>query len=364
MSLPEDNVAQLTVRLGAVAENYRICRSLAGRASVAAAVKANAYGVGVREVTRTLLRERCDTFFVARFDEGIELRPVAPNARIFVLDGVREATVSGLVAHNLTPVLNTLDEIALWSRHAPGRDAALHLDTGMNRLGMPQAELAILVSESRQRLKDINLVLIMSHLACAEDPSSPMNARQLARFREALAQLPSAPASFASSGGLLLGADYAFDLARPGIALYGGNPQTGRHNPFRTVVRLTSRILQLRRVDKGESVGYGASFGVGRPTTLATVALGYADGLKRALGNRGTGAIGGHRAPIVGRVSMDLVTLDVTEVPPALVAVGAEVEFLGDTILLDDVAAAAGTANYDILTSFGARLARRYEDAP
>ena len=172
-----------------------------------------------------------------------------------------------------------------------------------------------------------------------------------------------APASFASSGGILLGADYAFDLVRPGIALYGGNPGSGRPNPFKTAVRLTAPVLQVRRVDKGEAVGYGATFRVGRPTTLATVALGYADGLMRALGNRGVGAIGGHLAPIAGRVSMDLVTLDLTDVPGELVAPGVEVEFLGDAVLLENVAAAAGTT-IPILTSLGERIIRTYEGAP
>jgi alanine racemase len=355
--------AQLTVRLGAIAENYRTCRSLAGHAAVSGVVKADAYGLGMAEVARKLLMERCDTFFVARLEEGIALRPVASAARIFVLDGVRAESVAAYIASRLTPVLNSLDEISLWAQNARGRDAAIHIDTGMCRLGLPQSELALLAAEAGQRLSSLNLVLIASHLACADDPDSPMSKAQLDRFRAALAALPSAPASFASSGGILLGCDYTFDLVRPGIGLYGGNPQSGRPNPFKTAARLTAPVLQVRRVDKGESVGYGATFGVGRPTTLATVALGYADGLKRALGNRGMGAIGGLKAPIVGRVSMDLVTLDVTDVPPEHVFVGAQAEFLGDAVLLDDVAAAAGTANYDILTSIGPRVGRIYEPA-
>ncbi len=353
-------VARLTVRLGATAENYRICRRLAAGAAVAGVVKADGYGLGAAEVTRALAAQGCDTFFVARLEEGITLRPVVPKARIFVLDGVRAETIPALVAHNLTPVLNSLDEIALWAK--TGRDAAIHFDTGMSRLGLSPAELSVLADESRQRLKGINLVLLMSHLACADNPASATNREQLARFRAALGRLPAAPASLASSGGILLGREYAFDLVRPGIALYGGNPHAGRPNPFAVVARLTGRILQLRRVDKGESVGYGASFLVERPMSLATVALGYADGLMRALGNRGMGAIAGEKVPIVGRVSMDLVTLDVTRVPENRLALGAEAEFLGDTLLLDEVAAAAGTAHYEILTSLGRRVPRHYTD--
>lgn len=362
--MTQSDVAQLTVRLNAIAENYRACRNFAGPAVASGVVKANAYGLGVAEVARALQAEGCDTFFVARLEEGVALRPIVPKARIFVLDGARGDCVPALMAHDLTPVLNSLDEIDLWARDARGRDAAIHIDTGMSRLGLSPDELAVLTKESCKRLAGIHVVLVMSHLASADDPESAMNGQQLSRFRAALARLPPAPASLSSSGGILLGRDYAFDLVRPGIALYGGNPQSGRPNPFAVAAQLTAPILQLRRVDKGESVGYGATFRVGRPTTLATVALGYADGLMRVLGNRGVGAIGGVTAPIAGRVSMDLVTLDVTDVSESLLSVGAEVEFFGDTVRLDDIAATAGTAHYEILTSVSARIPRRYEGAP
>ncbi|HTW35642.1 MAG TPA: alanine racemase [Rhizomicrobium sp.] len=364
MSQSEFDVACLTVRLGAIAGNYRTLKSLASGAAVAGVVKADGYGLGAVQSTRALLAEGCDTFFVARLEEGILLRPVAPKARIFVLDGPRAASAPAFVAHNLTPVLNSLEQIDIWVQAARGRDASVHLDTGLSRLGLPPAELSVLAAEAGQRITGFNLVLVMSHLACAENPASPMNREQLARFRAALAQLPPAPASLASSGGILLGHDFAFDLVRPGIALFGGNPQTGVPNPFAVAAQLTGRVLQVRRVDKGECVGYGATFRVERPTTLVTVALGYADGLMRALGNRGAGAIAGHRAPIVGRMSMDLVTLDVTDVPPRSIAPGMEVEFLGDTMRLEDMAAAANTASYEILTSLGRRVRRVYKDAP
>jgi len=363
MSHSEYDVACLTVRLGAVAENYRTCRRLAAGAVTSGVVKANGYGLGAAQVTAKLLAEGCDTFFVARLEEGIAIRPIAPKARIFVLDGPHATSAPAFVTHNLTPVLNSLEQVAIWSKAAPGRDAAVHFDTGLNRLGLPPSELSVLAAEAKLHRAGFNLVLVMSHLACAEDPALPMNAEQLSRFRAGLATLPPAPASLASSGGILLGRDYAFDLVRPGIALAGGNPQSGLSNPFAVTVRLTGRILQRRRVDKGECVGYGATFRVVRPTSLATVALGYADGLMRALGNKGAGAIAGHKAPIVGRMSMDLVTLDVTDIPEDLAATGAEVEFLGDTMLLEDMAQAAGTAAYEILTSLGRRVRRVYEGA-
>jgi len=262
-------------------------------------------------------------------------------------------------------VLNSLSDIAAWSAAArevdTALDAAIHIDTGMNRLGLPAYELATLAADAKALLRGLNVVLVMSHLACADDAASPMNALQRDRFKTALAMLPPAPASLSSSGGTLLGKDYAFDLVRPGIGLYGGNPSNGPHNPFQAAARLSARILQLRRVDTGESVGYGATHAIARPGILATVAAGYADGVMRALSNKGEVAVGGVRAPIVGRVSMDLITVDVTNVPPSAFE-GGEVEFFGDTITLDEIAACAGTANYEILTRMGSRLARRYQD--
>ena len=361
----EKALSYLEVRLGALVENYRICQRLSGT-TVAGVVKADAYGLGAEPVSRVLAQAGCDTFFVARSEEGIALRRTLSDVRIFVLDGCPSGTGAALIRHRLTPILNSLQQIESWSAEARARrtelDAAVHIDTGMNRLGLPADEVAILSAQAPERLKGIKVVLIMSHLACSEDPSAKMNREQLARFRAGLAALPPAPASLSPSGGVCLGREFAFDLVRPGIALYGGNPQPAKPNAFKTVVRLTGRILQLRRVDRGESVGYGATFHAQRPATLATVGLGYADGLMRAIGNRGSGAIAGMRAPVAGRVSMDLIALDVTGISST--DVGAEVEFIGDTISLEEIAAAAGTANYEILTGLGKRLSRNYVSAP
>jgi alanine racemase len=354
--------ARLTVRLGAVASNFRAFQRISGTA-VAGVVKADAYGMGMKAIAGQLLRSGADTFFVARLEEGIALRPAAPNARIFVLDGAPDDAVPALVAHRLTPVLNSLSQISVWSRaarlHNAALDAAVHFDTGMSRLGLPRDELALLVAELAVRLENINVVLWMSHLACADDPNNSMNALQLSRFRAALATLPAGPASLSSSAGVMLGKEYAFDMVRPGVGLYGGNPQPAGTNPFATVAVLTARILQLRGIETGETAGYGATFKAVRPTVLATAGIGYTDGLMRSLGNRGAGAIGGLRAPVAGRVSMDLITLDVTDVPNALV--GGEVEFIGDTISLEEIATNAGTAAYEILTSLARRVPRHYE---
>jgi alanine racemase len=361
------DAACLTVRLGAIAANFTTAQRLAGPAAVAAVVKADGYGTGLVPAAATLAKAGCDTFFVARLEEGIALRPLAPTARIFVLDGAQPDMVPALITHNLTPVLNSIGEIAAWSAAARSTrtqlDAAIHFDTGMNRLGLPAADLATLAGEQARRLEGLRIVLWMSHLACSDDPDSRLNRAQLERFKTALAMLPQGPASLSASGGIMLGKDYLFDMVRPGVGLYGGNPQPGRENSFTPVVRLTARILQIHRAGKGETVGYGASFRTKRPSLLATAGLGYADGIFRALSNRGAVAVNGVRAPIVGRVSMDLVTFDVTDVPGTLVP-GMDAEFIGETISLEEIAAAADTISYEILTSLSRRARRQYEDAP
>jgi alanine racemase len=361
--------ARLTVRLEAVAANYRTYRRLAGPTAVAAVVKADAYGLGAARVAPALADAGCDSFFVARLEEGVGLRRLSPRARIFVLDGAAPDAVPALISHRLTPVLNGLNEIAAWSAAAGvGNrvlDAVIHVDTGMNRLGLSGDELAVLSAQSAKRLAGLNLVLVMSHLACSDDPANPLNAEQLSRFRQALAMLPPAPASLAASHGAMLGMEYHFDLVRPGIALYGANPQvregTGSPSPnlMQTAAVLTARVLQLRRIDSGQSVGYGATFHAKRPSMLATVALGYADGYPRTLSNKGIAVLGGARVPVVGRISMDLMILDVTGLP---VHVGDEAELLGDKVTLGEVAAMAGTNEYEILTRLR-RVPKYYDGA-
>lgn len=364
---PDFDAACLTVRLSAIAENFRTAQQLASPAGVAGVVKADAYGTGIVPAANTLLKAGCDTFFVARLEEGMALRPLAPKARIFVLDGAQPDMVPALISHNLTPVLNSISEIAAWSAAARAThaqlDAAIHIDTGMNRLGLPGPELAILSAEHGRLLDGLRVVLWMSHLACSDEPDAKMNRAQLDRFKTALAMLPQGPASLSSSGGIMLGKDYLFDMVRPGICLYGGNPQPSVANPFTPVVRLTTRVMQVRHAAKGETVGYGASHRLKRPSVLATGALGYADGIFRSLSNSGSVAIGGVRAPIVGRVSMDLFTFDITEVP-GTIAPGMDVELIGSTISLEEIAAAANTISYEILTSLSRRARRCYEETP
>lgn len=357
--------ARLTVRLDAIAANYRTYRRMTGPCAVAAVVKADAYGMGTQQVAPALSEAGCDSFFVARLEEGVALRKLVPDARIFVLDGAHPDAVPALITHRLTPALNSLAEIAGWSAAAAAArtslDAVVHVDTGMSRLGLPPEELAVLSAESGKRLAGLNLVLVMSHLACGDEPDSRMNVEQLSRFKTALAMLPPAPASLAASHGAMLGVDYHFDLVRPGVALYGANPQIGAQNLMQTAASLTAKVLQVRRIDTGDSVGYAATFRAKRPTMLATVALGYADGIPRTLSNRGVAAIAGARAPIVGRVSMDLTVLDVTDLPRTP-RPGDEVELLGDNVTLGEVAQSAGTNEYEILTRLR-RTPRVYQRA-
>jgi alanine racemase len=300
-------------------------------------------------------------FFVALLDEGIALRRVLPEADIAVLGGLLPGTRSEFLAHRLMPVLNDLGQIEAWRDGAAGGagPAILHLDTGMARLGLPPAEVATLIDEP-ERLAGVELAAIMSHLACA-DEEHPLNRRQLDAFRSALTTLPKAPASFANSSGIFLGPEYHFDIARPGVALYGGNPLPGRPNPMAQVVRLQGKILQVREIDSHTTVGYGATHKTSRPARIATVGVGYADGWLRSLSNRGSAVIGGQKVPLVGRVSMDLITLDVTGIDTALARPGAFVDLLGGAEngrTVDDVAAEAGTIPYEILTSLGRRYHR------
>ena len=354
----------MTVDLDAVAENWRALVGRAAGADCAAVVKADAYGLGAAEVGPALSRVGCRTFFVACPREGIALRKALAEApaEIFVLDGHVKGETARYDRHALTPVLGTLEGVAIWSRHARcrgGRRAALMLDTGMTRLGLGASDANRLAAEP-DRLAGIEIACAMSHLACADTPSHPLNARQKAAFDTMRAALPAAPASFANSAGIFLGPDFHYDLVRPGAALYGLSVVSGRPNLMKRAVRLQARILQTRFVDSETPVGYGADRLIAAGSTLATVAMGYADGLPRALGDRGGGRIAGRTVPLVGRVSMDLATLDVTGAAPDLVRPGLAVDLIDDDHDADALAAEAGTIGYEILARIGGRVRRVY----
>ena len=358
----------LTVDLAGIKANWRWLAAVAKGAECASAVKADAYGLGLEPVVAALWDAGCRTFFVATLVEGARLKAVLPNATAYILDGLMPGTAPVYPERGLRPVLGSLAEIAEWaaySRTVGARlPAAVHIDTGMNRLGLPAAEVRALAAAPAP-LDDFTVSLVMSHMACADTLGSPMNGRQKAAFDALRAMLPAAPASLANSAGTLLGADYRYDIVRPGIALYGGRAIEGRPNPAAKVVRVEARILQIREAPAGDVVGYGATYTLTRPSRIATIATGYADGFLRSIsGPIGRppppAYIGGYPAPIIGRVSMDVVTLDVTDVPPAMAQRGAWAELIGRHVQVDDLADSSGTIGYEVLTRLGPRFQRIY----
>lgn len=354
----------LTIDLAALAENYRrLCR-LAAPTRVAAVVKADAYGLGATEVVPVLHAEGCRDFFVAHLVEAKRLKPhLADDARLFVLNGLLPGGEAACADLGVVPVLNSLEQVQAWSALAVARgvilEAALQVDTGMSRLGLTVAELEALASD-RSALAGIRLVLIMSHLACADDAENAASPRQLAVMRAAGALFPDVPLSFANSGGVFLGADYHGDLARPGVALYGAAPTSSTVNPMQPVVRLDVRVIQTRTVPAGTAVGYGGTHVTTRETRIATLSAGYADGLPRSLGNVGAAWFNGTRLPILGRVSMDSLMVDATALAPDALPSGTLVELIGPNQTLDAISADAGTISYEILTRLGQRYHRHY----
>jgi alanine racemase len=361
--------AVLTVDLAALRANWARVNEVSGRAECAGVVKADAYGLGLAPIARALTNEGCRTFFVATVDEGRAAREVQPGATIYVLDGLLPGAEPHYAGFDLRPVLSSLAEVRDWAAYSRARGrrlaAALHIDTGMNRLAMPEYELRQLAADP-DILAAFETTLVMSHLACADHPANPMNARQRDRFNALRALLPPAPASLSNSGGTFLGPDYHFDVVRPGIALYGGRAHEDKPNPMRNVIRLAAKILQVQDVAPGATIGYGATYRVQKPSRIATIACGYADGFLRALsvatGEAGpVGYIGDHPVPIVGRVSMDFITVDVTDVPEDLTRRGAWVEVMGSRVTVDDLTDRAGTIGYELLSRLGARVHRVYE---
>ncbi len=363
--------ARLVINLDAIAANYRKIAALAAPSKTGAAVKADAYGLGLAPVARCLAKAGCEIFFVAHFAEGVALRAILPDARIYVLHGLPNgpATPNGYavasaakryIAHGLRPVLNSLPELAAWrTAGSRGIGVILNFDTGMSRLGMSAKEAATLAA-TPGLLAGVQIDYLMSHLSCADTPAHPLNAQQHAAFNRLRDLFPGVPASLANTAGTLLGAQYCYDLVRPGIGIYGGSPTGTGGSPFRGAVQLYAKILQLRDVDSTDYVGYGATYRPGGPARIAVAGIGYADGYMRALGNSGFGAIGGQRVPCVGRVSMDLCAFDVSSIPEKMSAPGNEIELIGPNVPVENAAADAGTINYEILTRLGGRFARTY----
>jgi alanine racemase len=372
----------LTIDLTAIVKNWKALAKRVVPASCAAVVKSDAYGCGVDQVAAALAKAGCATFFVAHLAEARQVRAAvraaAPGAVIYVLNGFPPGTAPSFAEINAQPVIGSLAEFVEWdayrtaTRWAGG--AALHFDTGMNRLGFPLADAPLFTA--RVKMADHGITLVMSHLACADTPGHPLNAKQIAAFRDLRFMFRGTPTSLANSSGIFLGNAAHCDMVRPGAALFGVNPTPATPNLMEPVVALKARIVQVRDVARGETVGYGATWIAGRASRIAIVSVGYGDGYPRAANDPSgrakpeakSGArsgpvalIAGRRCPIVGRISMDLMALDVTALPEDPVRRGAEATLIGNGISVDDVAAWSGTIGYEVLTSLGRRYRREWQ---
>ncbi len=369
MTMTSTNLAGavLTVDLSALTRNYKLLARKAGRAETAAAIKGDAYGLGMKHSAKTLWAAGCRSFYVARPEEGATLRAFLPRATITILDGLYQGEAAFYRKHRLVPALATLAQINDWAKNGKAFPCTLHVDTGINRVGLQASEWLAFTGDDTL-LRRLNIRMLMSHLACGDDHESPMNRQQLDRFRAIHAGVPHLKASLANSPGIFLGPGYRFDEVRPGIALYGGNPTPYQKNPMQPVVTLEARILQVRSIQTGETVGYSATWKAKRPTRIAIIAAGYADGIARKLSSQQPDGpaqvyLASQRCPIVGRVSMDMMTVDVTDVPERKLVKATDAEIFGKHITVDEAASWAGTISYELLTHLGKRYARRYAPA-
>lgn len=340
---------QLSIFLSAIQKNYQLLQDKASTAQCAAVVKANAYGLGIEPVAKTLQEAGVKTYFVALLEEAVKLRGIVSDADIYILNGILPGEENDFITHNLMPVLNTPDQLALWGKEKP---CGIHVDTGLNRLGFNLDEF--------EQLEERNIKLVMSHLACADQQYHPMNITQRERFFTAAKKFPDALKSLAASDGIFLGTDYHGDLVRPGAALYGLNATLYQTNPMHPVVQLSVPVLQTRIVAEEGTVGYAATEGVRKGQRIATVSLGYADGFFRSLSNQGVLFYQGKALPVLGRVSMDVITVDISALPENNLGIGDMLEVFGPNQSVDQLAFRAGTIGYELLTALGQRFNRVY----
>lgn len=368
--------ARLTIDLSALADNWRAMVRRSGAARTAAVLKADAYGIGLEPAARTFHLAGARDFFVATPAEGAALRATLPDARIYVLSGMWAGSERLFFEFDLVPVIASEEQLAVFmAAVSDGSDhpCVLHVDTGMSRLGL-RVEDALALAGDVARPASFSPIMLLSHLACADDPNHPLNRQQLQRFRTAVDAFDGIDATLANSAGIFLGEEYHFTLTRPGISLYGGAAVNDAPNPMKPVVTAEARILQVREAKAGESVSYGATTVFTRDTRIAVAAVGYADGYMRALSGSGVplrktnvpgagGVLHGRTVPLIGRVTMDLTHFDVTDLPEGSVRPGDFIELFGRNMPIEDVARAGGTIDYELLTSLGRRYERRYEAA-
>ena len=349
----------LSIDVTALRANYRLLKSYHAQSSIASVVKANAYGLGMGEVALSLWAEGCRDFFVATLAEGIELRAILPDVKIGVFQGLFAGEEQEFSYHRLAPVLNDISQVERFMKselRLTCTNIMLHVDTGMTRLGLCESELNHPILA---KLQTLNPLLILSHLACANNPDHQKNAEQLTRFQTALKYFPDAKASLANSAGVFLPAEFHFDIARTGCALYGINPTDG-NNPMQHVATLSAPILQIRTLDREETVGYGATATATKGSRIAILALGYADGYFRMLSNQGFAYVEGQKVPLLGRVSMDMVAVDISNIPESQITGQTRAEFINETQTVNDIAAQCNTIGYEIFTRIGSRVQRVY----
>ena len=354
----------LVIDVDAIVSNYQTLRSKLTNAHCAATLKANAYGLGVKKIAPALDKAGCPTFFVATLDEAVELRKILNNNRksILVLNGFLTGTGPICKQYNITPVLNNFCQLEKWVDFNATLEfrqkAALHLDSGMNRLGLDNNDIGRLI-KNPHILNKANIYLLLSHLACSDEPESTMNKRQLLEFHSLIRRLPRVMASLANSGGIYLGEKFHFDLVRPGLALYGSVPGHLQSN-LTNCISLYGRVLQLREVDKGELIGYGGTYELTKKSRIATIGVGYADGYQRSLSGLSTVFHHSSPLPVVGRISMDSITVDISSLPENELKEGNFVELIGKNFTIDQAASLAQTVPYEMITGLGRRHYRYY----
>ena len=361
-----DQNTTLEIDLKSICYNFKkIKKKVSKNCIVAATVKANAYGLGVEQVSKSLIKHKCKDFFVATLMEGVELRSYNKSVNIYILNGLNTGKCSIYKKYNLTPVLNSIKQIREYetyqSKIKKSMNAIIHFDTGMSRLGLDEDETEKLINNKNKILKKTNIRYIMSHLACGDEPKNKKNNEQLNMFREISKSFKNIKMTLANSAGVLLGKNYHFDMVRPGISIYGGNAQKMQKNTYRNVIKLTSRLIQIRQIKNGSTVGYGATYKARQKMIVGTISLGYADGLNRLFSNNMKCYYKKKKINLIGRVSMDLVTLDLSKFQKKDIQINNRIEIINDQNNINQICTKIGTIPYEILTSLGNRYSRKYK---